>query len=125
MPGKLGADLAGCDESFVGVGRRHPDVHDRDRGLVHRHVAQQVVGVVGLGEDVEARLAEQPDDSLAQQDRVLGDHHRHRVAEHRDRVPQRREVARQAVREQLVDVLGRRQARQPVAAEVAHGEPGR
>ena len=125
MPGKLRADLARRDEPLVGVGRRHPDVHDRDRGLVHRDVAQQVVGVVGLGEHLEAGLAEQPDDALAQQDRVLGDHHRHRVAEHRDRVAERREVARQAVGEELVDVLRLGQPGEAVAAEVADGEPGR
>ena len=47
---------------------------------------------------------------------------RHRVAEHRDRVAQRREVAREAVREQLMDVLGLGQPGQPVAAEVTHGD---
>ena len=85
----------------------------------------QVGGVVGLGENVEAGLGEQPHDALAQQDRVLGDHHRHRIAQHRDRVAERREVAREAVGEELVDVLRQRQPCQAVAAEVADGEPGR
>ena len=111
MPGNRRADLARRHEPLVGVRRRHPDVDDRDRRLVHRDVTQQVVGVVGLGHDLEARLGEQPRDALAQQDRVLGDHDRHRVPEQGDRVAQRREVARETVREQLVDVLGLRQAR--------------
>ena len=123
--GELRPDLAGRDEPLVGVGRWHADVDDRDLGLVHRDVAHQVGGVVGLGENVEAGLDEQPHDALAQQDRVLGDHHGHRVAQHRHRVAERREVARQAVGEELMDVLRRRQAREAVAAEVADGEPGR
>ena len=123
MSGKPARISPRSHEPFVGVRRGHPDVDDRDRRLVHGDVTEQVVGVVGLGDDVEARFAEQPHDSLPEEDRVLRDHDRHRVAEHRDRVPERREVARQPVREQLVDVLGLRQARQPVAAEIAHREP--
>ena len=76
----------------------------------------------GLRDDLEARLAEKPSDALAKQHRVLGDHHGHRVPEHRDRVPQRREIAREAVREQLVDVLGLGQAGEPVTAEIANRE---
>ena len=90
--------------------------------LVHRHVAQQVLGVVGLGRDLEAGVGEKADDALAKQDRVLGDHDLHRVAQHGDGVPERREVARQTVGEELVDVLRLRQPGQPMAAEVANGE---
>ena len=104
------------------MGRRHPDVDDCDRRLVHRHVAEQVLGVVGLGRHLEAGVAEKADDALAKQDRVLGDHDLHRVAEHGDGVPKRREVARKAVGEKLMDVLRLGQAGEAVAAEVPHRE---
>ena len=48
----------------------------------------------------------------------------HRVAEHRDRVAQRREIAREAVCEELVDVLRLGQACEAMGAEVAHCESG-
>jgi hypothetical protein len=41
---------------------------------VHRDVTQQVLGVPGLGDDVEAGLLEQPRNPLAEQNRVLGEH---------------------------------------------------
>ena len=72
----LRPDLAGGDEPLVGVGRRHPDVDDRDRGLVHRDVAHEVRRRCRTGRATSKPASlEQPDDALAQQDRVLGDHH--------------------------------------------------
>ena len=88
-------------------------------GLCMRDVPQQVVGVARLRDHLEARLLEQAHDALAQEHRVVGDDDAHRVAEHRDRVAQRREIARQPVGEQLVDVLGLGQPGEPVRAEVA------
>ena len=61
--------------------------------------------------DLEARFLEQPDDAFAQQDRVVGDDDPHLVAERRDRVAKRREVARETVGEQLEDALRARGAR--------------
>ena len=55
----LFTDRPRCHEPFVGVRRRHADVHDRDVGLVHRDMAKEVVGVARLGHDLEARLLEQ------------------------------------------------------------------
>jgi hypothetical protein len=43
-----------------------------DVGLVGADLAQQVVGVAGLGDDLEARLAQQPRDPLAQEQAVVG-----------------------------------------------------
>ena len=111
-------------EPFVRVGRGHADVHDRHVRLVHGHVTQQVVCVVRLGDDVEAGLGEQPHDALAQQHRVVRDDDAHRVPEHRDRVAQRREVAREPFGEQLVDVLRVRQAGETVRAEIARRDVG-
>ena len=61
-------------QALVGVRRRHPDVDDRDVGLVGADLAQQVLGVAGLADDVEARLFEQAHETLAQQHGVIGDH---------------------------------------------------
>ena len=60
-------------QALVGVGRRHPDVDDRDVGLVGADLAQQVLGVAGLAGDLEARLLEQAGEALAQEDGVVGD----------------------------------------------------
>ena len=78
-PGQLGADLLGGAQALVGVGRRHAHVDDRDVGLVGADLAQQVLGVAGLADDLEAGLLEQAHDALAQQHRVVGDDDPHRV----------------------------------------------
>ena len=88
-----------CGSAACGCRRRRPAACAGD-------VAEQVLGVAGLARDLEARLLEQPGDALAQQHRVVGDDDAHRVAERRDGVAQRGEVAWQVVREQLVDPLG-------------------
>ena len=64
-------------QAVVGVVGRHPHVDDRDVGLVGANLAQQVLGVTGLGDDLEAGVAEQPRRALAEQDRVVGDHDPH------------------------------------------------
>ena len=52
-------------------------------------LAQQVLGVARLADDLDARVLEQPHDALAQQDRVLGDDYAHGITA-RDRGPARR-----------------------------------
>ena len=74
MFGLLGADPVRRAQALVGVGRRHPHVHDRDVGLVRADLAHQVLGVAGLADDVEAGLLEQAAQALAQQHGVVGDH---------------------------------------------------
>ena len=68
----LGADRLGGAQTLVGVGRRHPDVDDRDVRLVLADGGEQLRGVAGLGDDLEAGLGEQAGDALAQEDRVVG-----------------------------------------------------
>ena len=119
MSGKPSRISRAATQALVGVGRRHADVDDRNVGLVHGHVAQQVVGRPGLADDDEADFLEQPHDPFAQEHRVVGDHDAPARAELRDRVAQRREVARQVVGQKLVDALGIGEARELVDAEIA------
>ena len=79
MSGVLGADLQRRAQAVVGVGRRHADVDDRHVGLVRVDLAQQVLGVAGLADHVEAPLLEQPHDPLAQEHRVVGDDYAHGI----------------------------------------------
>ncbi len=62
------ADLARSLQSLVRVGRRHADVDHRHVRLVHRDVAQEVLGGAGLRHDLEARLLEKPRHSLSEED---------------------------------------------------------
>ena len=80
---------------------------------------QQVLGRPRLRDDLEARLLEQARDTLAEEDRVVREDDAPRVSELRDGAPERREVAREAVGDHLVDPLGVGQALQAVRAEVA------
>src|SRR4029453_553952 len=57
------------------MSRWHADVDHRDIWLVRADLAQQIVAVAGLGDDLEARLLEQPRDSLTQQHGVVRDHY--------------------------------------------------
>ena len=49
-------------------------------GLCGAHLAQQVLGVAGLADDLDAGLLEQRAIALAQQHRVLGDHDAHGIS---------------------------------------------
>jgi len=46
---------------------------------VRADLAQQVLGVAGLCDDLEAGLLEQAHEALAQQDRVVGDDYPHGI----------------------------------------------
>src|SRR4051794_34726048 len=74
------ADVDRGAQAVVGVGRRHAHVGDRDVRLVGAHLADEVLGVARLGDDVEARVLEQPGDALAQQDTVVGDDYAHGIS---------------------------------------------
>ena len=89
-------------------------------GLCIATCRSRSLGVARLRQHVEAGLLEQANDALAEKHGVLGDDDAHRVSEHRNGVAQRWEVARQAVGEDLEDVLGIGKPREPVGAEVAH-----
>ena len=53
------ADLHRRPQAVVGVVGRHLDVDDRDVRLVRADLAQEVGRVAGLGDDLEAGVAEQ------------------------------------------------------------------
>ena len=65
--GLLGADALRGAQAVVGVGGRHAHVDDRDVGLVRGDLADQVVGVSGLPDDVEAGIPEEANDPLPEE----------------------------------------------------------
>jgi hypothetical protein len=75
--GMLGADRLGGDQAFVGVGWRHPDVDQRRVGAGQAHVVEQALGVFGLGDHVDARVAQEADDALPGEHDVVGDDYAH------------------------------------------------
>jgi len=56
------------------VGRRHPHFDDGNVGLVRPDLAEQVLSVAGLRDDLEARLGKNPNNALAQEDGVVRDY---------------------------------------------------
>jgi len=70
-------DPQGGLEAFVGECWGHPDVCQGGVGLQCTDPAQEVVGVVGLGEHIESLLPEQPNDAFPEQQRVVGDDQTH------------------------------------------------
>ncbi len=74
---QLAADQLCRPQPLVGLRRRHADVRDGDVGLVRADLAQQVLGVRRLADDLEAGVLEQAGETRPQQDRVVGDHHAH------------------------------------------------
>src|SRR5262249_14714374 len=67
-------------QALVRVRRRHADVHDCDVGVLVRDLAEQLLGVAGLADDVEAGLGEQPGDAFAEQQGIVGDHDPHGIS---------------------------------------------
>ena len=110
-------DLLGRPQTLVCLCRRHTDVDDRNVGLVHRDVAQQILGIAGLRDDVESGLQEQSRDSLAQKHRVVGEHDTNRCRAGTG--AQRREVPSEADLLELKDPLRLRHIGQCPEAEVA------
>ncbi len=84
----LRAQLLGGAQAVVGAAGRHLHVDHDDVGSVRERLAQEVLGVAGGRDDVEALGGEQPLDPRAQQHVVLADHHsqrhrRKRIGSHR------------------------------------------
>ena len=77
------ADPLGGDEALVGVGRGHADVDDRGVGLSEPDVAEQALGVLGLGHDLDSGVPEQADDPLACEHDVVGDDYSHGISARR------------------------------------------
>ena len=67
------ADRLGRAQALVGVGRRHPDVDDRDVRVLLADRGEELRGVAGLGDDLETGLGEQAGDALPQEDRVVSE----------------------------------------------------
>ena len=123
MLGVALADLLGGAQPLVRLRRRHPDVDHGHVRLVHGDVTEQVVGVAGLRDDVEAGVVEQPRDALAQQHGVVGEDDADRASRRGAR--EAREVAAEARLVELEDPLRLRQLRQRPEAEVAELAVGR
>jgi len=59
------------------MGRRHPDVDDREIRLILAHEPEQLRAVTRLPHDLVSALLEQPRQALTHQDIVVGDDHSH------------------------------------------------
>ena len=70
--GKLAANYPRDIDALKGVGRRHPDIYDDEVRLFRTHRGNQRPGVADALDHVVPGLAEQPDESLAQQDIIIG-----------------------------------------------------
>ena len=68
----LRADRLRGAKALVGVGRRHPDVHDRDVRKVLAGRPQEVVGVADLSDHLEARVDQDARDAFAHEHGVVG-----------------------------------------------------
>ena len=111
------ADLLGGDEPLVRLRRRHPDVDHGDVGPMHRHVAEEILGVAGLRHDVEPRFVEQPRDAFAQEYRVVGENDAD--GDRAGPGPEGGEVATEPRIVELKDPLGLGQLGQRPESEVA------
>src|SRR5262249_47443620 len=81
-----GADLLRCTKPFVLVRGWQADVDDRDVRRVAAHLEQKLLSGRALSDHIEASLAEQARQPLAQQDAVFGDDYAHGISA-RTRVP--------------------------------------
>ena len=75
-----GPNGLGRDESLVGERRRHADVDDRDIGMLAGHDPKELLRVVDLADDVDARALEEARRPLPQEHRVVGDHDAHGIS---------------------------------------------
>jgi hypothetical protein len=67
----LGTDSLSGTEALVGVRRRHPDIDDRDIGLVLADRGQERGSLPCLGDDLDPGLAEQAGEPFTEQDGVV------------------------------------------------------
>ena len=77
MPGCDSAIRSAATRPFVGVRRRHADVGDDHVRPVAVDLGEQRLGVRGRRLDFDAALAQHGGDAVADDRRVVGDHHRH------------------------------------------------
>ena len=105
--------------SSLWVGRQ-PDVDDRDVQLMAVDLAQQLVGVLALGDHVEAGVAQQAGEPLAQQHAVLGDGYAHGISALTSRAAAARRPDPQPATERLDPVGQAAQAGAALAVGAAH-----
>ena len=84
---------------------------------MHTDVAEQVLGRAALGDHLEPGVLEETRDSLAQQDRVVGEDYAHAAETSPSRAErgERRELARDV---ELIEALRLSESRQLVVAEI-------
>ena len=73
----LGLDRLGGDQALVGMGWRHAEVDQRHVRAGQADLPQQGFGVLGLGDHLDACVAQQVDDPLAGEHDVVGDDYAH------------------------------------------------
>lgn len=73
-------DRLGGDEALVRLRGRHPDVDDRRVRPCEAHVTEQPVGVLRLGDDIDARVAKQAHDPLPGEHDVVRDDYAHGIS---------------------------------------------
>ncbi len=72
----------GCDgspDAFVGMGRWHSDVDDRDVGAMLLHGVEQRVRIADAGDHVDSLAAQQQYEPFPEQRIVLGHHYPHGI----------------------------------------------
>jgi hypothetical protein len=74
------ADAVGGHQPFVRLRRWHPDVHDRGVGVRGLDVSEQLVGILGLADDLKAGVGEQTRHTVAQERGVVGNHYAHGIS---------------------------------------------
>src|SRR3954451_2910186 len=74
------ADLARGAQALVGVVGRHADVGDHDVRVIASDLEQELLGVVGLADDLEAAALEDTGEAFAHEDGVVGDHDPHGIS---------------------------------------------
>ena len=78
--GQLGPGLERRPQPLVGERRRQPDVHHGHVGAVGSHGGQEIVPVVHRRADLEAVRLKQPDQAVAEQEKVLGYDNAHGIS---------------------------------------------
>jgi hypothetical protein len=72
-------DAASRDQALVGVGRRHPDVDDRDIRIFQGDQAQERIGVGRFPDHVDPGVGEQSSESRPDQHDVIGNYDPHGI----------------------------------------------
>jgi hypothetical protein len=74
------ANAVGGHQPFVRVRRWHSDVHDRGVGMRRLDLGEQLSGVRGLADDLEARVREQARQAVPHEGGIVGDDYPHGIS---------------------------------------------